>query len=415
MNLSTSSYFSVSNYEGIPIRIRNDEERLDDMQSDNKKSVETSTYKQTFDLEEYFDIELPVKSNDLQHEDFFYFEKPTFDLTVTERLEFSIPDLARYIINDDMCNKANLTATIGAIDYLLSQITKQTELNIRDYQNYMRESCIIDLLITIIEKIYRMEDIEKGFQGLIYKLAEVIVKALEIFIHKNNFSAHYCYQWKDFFINYLQKPQHLEGKTRLELLISSIFEMTDNYFAFLQDNLKNICGKIDFKDLNQAKLTQFLSIIKTSIKMKDSLLDELILNTVIFSEYKDKIFYPFVLNSENLAEVQLSKGKKLTLDSTFCLIEEKEVNYLVDLIEAAAVLTEMAPNRVAGELKEIFPSILCVKVSVNSELSGNLRGAFIKLYKSLYVMGEIPKYDIISINSDVIINKKKIAYMGIEE
>ena len=65
MVLSTSSYFSISNWEGIPIRIRIDKDRLDRMKKKSRNTIETRVFSQTFDIEQYFDIELPVMSKDL--------------------------------------------------------------------------------------------------------------------------------------------------------------------------------------------------------------------------------------------------------------------------------------------------------------------------------------------------------------
>ena len=114
--------------------------------------------------------------------------------------------------------------------------------------------------------------------------------------------------------------------------------MTNNYSEYLGKNLSQICRTIELKDLNQSQLTQFLLVVRTSLQMEDQTLGELILQTVVYSQHFEAIFPVFALNHEGQAEVPISKARKLTIDLQFCIAEERELRYLVELVNVASML-----------------------------------------------------------------------------
>jgi hypothetical protein len=51
-------------------------------------------------------------------------------------------------------------------------------------------------------------------------------------------------------------------------------------------------------------------------------------------------------------------------------MQAQEANYIIDLTLAAAVLIEIAPNRVASRMSQCYPKEVCLRVATNKQLTG---------------------------------------------
>jgi hypothetical protein len=151
-------------------------------------------------------------------------------------------------------------------------------------------------------------------------------------------------------------------------------------------------------------------MIRTSLEMKEPAIDELILQTVIYSSSFENIFSPFKLNSEGVPEIQVTKAKKLTIDLAFCLTEEKELRYLVDLVEAAAILTEISPQRLAPKFKPYFATDVCLAIAKDQSLNGALRGAFILLFRNLHILSVLSDYEIFSFETNILLPQEEFSF-----
>lgn len=410
-NLQNSSYFSIRTHEGTYIKALQDTDRLEKLIKEKAKEVNDSFFEKTFNIEEFYGLHFCTGTNEAKEADFFYLEQPK-DLDYNpKQMDYCLSDLVRYCFNNSTIS-TNLTSASIAVQFLKHEI-KSPSMTKNEFQNYLRESCVIDILMKVLIKIYN-SDFEKNSSSLI-SLFNKCIAILGIFVQENEFSANYCYQWKKFYSKFLEDPRLLRGKTNMNYFIAKVFEKTGNYDKYLEFNLKPICKSIEFKYYDRPKLRQFLEMLRTCVKMKNPLIDEYVLKTVVFSDFKDKIFYPFSLSEYKVAEVKVTKAVTLTMDANFCITQELELDYIVDLVSAAAILIQIAPNRVALKMKESFPKEVCISIALDKSLDGKLRGAFITAYKNLYIMSELPKYDIAKVNTNVIIPEQPIPYVEIQK
>ena len=410
-NLQTSSYFSISTFKGKSLKTERIQDKLDQIITDQQAKIQEKFFSNSYNIQEFYDFSFVTSQNAMNTSEFFYFattEEQELNPTV---LDYPIRDLIIYLENDEY-NAANLTNVNVALEFLLEQLAHPHMSQI-DFQNYIRENCLIDTLMKLFERLYYNNFILHADR--IHAILNRLIEILKQFIRNNQFSAEYLYQWKDLFKEYLNNPRRLSKNEELISLVSSIFENTGNYNLYLKYNLKTICERIEFKNFNRKSLKEFLQVLKTNKKMKNSLNDEYILEEVIFSKNKDKIFKNFEIGKSGDIQVRVSKAMVLTLDVGLEKMQAQEANYIIDLTLAAAVLIEIAPNRVASRMSQCYPKEVCLRVATNKQLTGAMRGAFIKVYKSLYIMGEIPKYDLTNISSNILVKKKDVEYLGIQD
>ena len=404
--LQTSSFFRIRTFEGEYIKMNEDKEEYSKLISSQSGMTNEPYFQRKFDYTDYFECYFCNTVTGTERPDYFYFDKIEGVTYNTKRLDYCITDFVRYLHNDEY-NSRNLTDLNMSLRFLKKEMT-QPYLTQTEYQNYIRENCLVDLMMKILERLYMSEFMK--VEAKLIKVCNNIVDILIEFLEKNEASSKYLFQWEAFFTKFLKKPRLLEGRTEMISLISAVYEKTGNYEQYLEHNLRPVCEEIEFHNFNVKKLKEFLAMVEMCLKLNSPQTEEYILKTAIFSERKDKIFHRFSIGADGTVQVPVSKARTIKVDPMFCISEEKERKYIIDLVKAAAVLVEMAPNRVSAELVSSFPKDACLKIITDESLMGELRGAFITIYKTLHIMSEIPKYDLVKIDSNIILKGQTLGF-----
>lgn len=417
--LKSSSYFSIRNYHAENLISIVDNEGIEELVK--KQTIKDPKFEKTFSYEEDFMLELlkykkhkEEEESDHKVETYFYFEKiKDLDFQLLENLSATIPDFVRYLkcgVNDTK----NAATVLLALDYINKNMSS-INLTRNQFQHFLRQSCIVDIFMLILQEIYRSNIFTPKTIKLPIKIYNTMSRILQKFVEDNVKCAEYLYQWKEFFKDFLNNQRSLHQKVPpFGILISTVFEMTGNYEIYLHYNLESTCQKIEFCDFNKNELQQFLKMLRTSQRMNEGKIDNLIIETVVFSQYQDKIFYPMELNDigeeKERVQIKVSSGITLTLNAEFTFTQEMESEYLKNVINAASIICGMAPNRVYEKMSKKFPKDACLNTITNKSLSEGLRGAFVYLYKSLYIQKEIINFELADVKTDILVDRRDERY-----
>ena len=148
-----------------------DEVSLNKLKQEKSVKSETSNLQCTFDVSNYYEVEMLIKSKSLQHRDFFYFEKPTLNVTLAQRFLYAVPDLARILMNLGLENKADLNTATSSLEYIIDILVKDDSQTLQDYQHLLRESCLVDLMMEVLIKFFNSKKIDKVIIPYMLKLA----------------------------------------------------------------------------------------------------------------------------------------------------------------------------------------------------------------------------------------------------
>lgn len=411
-NLMGSSYFSLRNYHAETIVSIMDEEKYNSMKQAEK--VEDRYHEKTFNYDEHYKIEVLKSEKNLAAPDqtietYFYFEKArNIDVLLIESLSATLTDFVRYL-RAGVENLDNAPTVLIALDHIMKNMTSLSLTRIQ-FQHFLRQSCIVDIMMRILQDIYSSNMFNPESIKIPVKIFNEISKLLQKFIDENQTCADYLYQWKSFYREFLGNQRLLHEKVPyFGILISTIFEMTGSYEEYLQYNLENTCKKIDFPLFCKNELGQFLKMLRTSQKMNDGKIDNFVMETVVFSDYFDKIFYPMQVNDipgdKPRSQIKVSNGLTLTLNAEFTFSQELESNYLKNLVNAASIISSLAPNRVYDKMSSKYPKDACLMNILNKSLSQGLRGAFVYLYKSLYIQKEIINNEVADVKTNILVTR----------